>query len=118
MALEKGRIKKIEFSEDLFISPRLFKEKKGRTDEDGDPLVRPLVDMSLLTTALKSYGYCIYSMTDPWSVIALISSTVSMFIMKDLESAYNYTGLHPNSWKYCAVWIDDELYVYTVCCQG
>jgi len=46
MALSKGWIKKIEFSEDLFISPHFFKEKKGRVDEDGDPLVRPLVDMS------------------------------------------------------------------------
>ena len=118
MALEKGWIKKIEFSEDLFISPHFFKEKKGRTDEDGDPLVRPLVDMSLLTAALKTYGYYIYSMAEFWSVIASIPSDVKMFIMKDLESAYNYTGLHPNSWKYCAVWIDDELYVYTVCCQG
>jgi hypothetical protein len=89
MALQKGWIKKIEFSEDLFISPHFFKEKKGRTDEDGDLLVRPLVDMSLLTAALKTYGYYIYSMAELWSVIASIPSDVVMFIMKDLESAYS-----------------------------
>ena len=36
MALSKEWIKKIEFSEDLFISTHFFKEKKGRVDEDGD----------------------------------------------------------------------------------
>jgi hypothetical protein len=91
MALSKEWIKKIEFSEDLFISSHFFKEKKGRVDADGDPLVRPLVDMSLLAAALKTYGYYIYSMAEFWSVISSIPSDVISYIMKDLESAYTYT---------------------------
>jgi hypothetical protein len=118
MALSKGWIEKIEYSEELFISPHFFKVKEGRFDEDGDPLIRPLADMSLTTAALKSVGYYAFAMADFVSFIAAIPSGTRFFIPRDLESAFNYTMLHPASRKYCAVWIMGELYWYCVCVQG
>ena len=118
MALSKGWIEKIEYSEELFISPHFFKVKEGRFDEDGDPLVRPLADMSLTTAALKSVGYYAFAMADFVSFIAAIPSGTRYFIPRDLESAFNYTMLHSGSRKYCAVWIMGELYWYCVCVQG
>ena len=52
-AIKKGWIEEIEYSEELFISPHFFKEKAGRVDADGDPLAPPLIDMSLLSAAVK-----------------------------------------------------------------
>jgi hypothetical protein len=117
-AIKRGWIEEIEYSEELFISPQFFKEKKGRVDADGDPLVRPLIDMSLLSAAVKSYGYYVISMSEIQKVIAAIPSNSEYFIDKDLESAFNNTPLGKNSWNYCAVWILGKLYWYKVCGQG
>jgi hypothetical protein len=78
-------------------------------DADGDPLVRPLIDMSLLSVAVKPYGYYVISMSEIQKVIAAIPSNPEYFIDKDLESAFDNTPLGQRSWKYCAVWILGKL---------
>ena len=117
-AIRRDWIEEIEYREELFIRPQFFKEKKGRVDADGDLLVRPLIDMSLLSAAIKPYGYYVFSMSEIQKVIVAIPSNSEYFIDEDLESAFNNTPLGKNSWKYCAVWILGKLYWYKVCGQG
>ena len=117
-ALEAGIIRKAQYSHDMWISAQFFKEKPGRTNEYGNPEVRPLVNAKILTDACEHPMFWLESMPTVVGAGAMIPANSRSFVEIDIEGFYNLLGVHPGSYKYQGVWILGELYIYLVCIQG
>jgi hypothetical protein len=95
-----------------------FFKKKDREDDEGLPVLRPLVDQRILSSALKHPLYWLESMASPMSMKANVASCARYFLDLDLASGYNMLFVHPDSLHFQGVWIAGELYVYLVTIQG
>ena len=118
--ISKGRIEKVQYHEDYFISPCFPKAKPGRKFEGTDlDLVRVLNDLRGLNERIAD-SYEEWSINNPTreNLTRAVPGNAKFFGEIDLKDAFHWGILHEDSQKYVVIHWKGSFYKWKGIAQG